>query len=435
MQKLNSALIDNLSGHFARIGETMRVLDPTARAFGADPTGTDDSSSAIQKALDVAPRRKGIFIPSGVYVIDSTVTIYNQALIFGKRASGNDHGAEFRAGPNLGTDPMFSGTEQLSRGGFHNILFRGTSDVSGGDCIDLAAAGPVTDFWRMDYVFIRDFTGSAIKIVPSGSSWAGNPLEFGHVKINGCGLDGTSPAFYVEQNNGGVFYIRYLAGDNNGHSLLGIKDMNTFGCVQIDHIQSERSIDGRQNNIIYADNIANGTVMVNRFWIYSNVSGGTNGNAWIKEVNSTTLKAIIGYAHNQDVGSNNYSYAFDDGTLQIPVTQARKSAPFLVRIPKGRAPVQLTDTATISVNAGLGEVFEVTLGGNRAMGLPTGSKIGQRITFIVKQDGTGGRTLGWHANYSQAWSDTGNAAGKRSTISFIYNGANWMQDGAQSPYI
>jgi hypothetical protein len=94
----------------------------------------------------------------------------------------------------------------------------------------------------------------------------------------------------------------------------------------------------------------------------------------------------------------------------------------------------LVDAATIAVDASLGNICSVTLGGNRTMGLPTNASTGQRMTFIITQDGTGGRTLAWNANFKQAWSDTGNTASKVSMISFVYD-SFWYQDGAQTPYI
>lgn len=100
----------------------------------------------------------------------------------------------------------------------------------------------------------------------------------------------------------------------------------------------------------------------------------------------------------------------------------------------------LTDAATIAdVDPRLGTIFTVTLGGNRTMGVALDGAnwiAGQRITFLVSQDGTGGRTLAWHSSYKQSWSDTGNTASKRSTISFVYAGdGTWAQDGAQTPYV
>lgn len=95
----------------------------------------------------------------------------------------------------------------------------------------------------------------------------------------------------------------------------------------------------------------------------------------------------------------------------------------------------LTDAATIATDCKLGNSFIVTLGGNRTMGAPTNLRNGQRITYLIKQDGTGGRTLAWNAAFKTAWVDTGNTLNKRSTISFRYDGTNWNQEGAQSPYI
>jgi hypothetical protein len=56
-------------------------------------------------------------------------------------------------------------------------------------------------------------------------------------------------------------------------------------------------------------------------------------------------------------------------------------------------PVALTDAATIAVNAALGNDFTVTLGGNRTLGNPTNPINGQKITFAIRQDGSGTRTL------------------------------------------
>jgi hypothetical protein len=59
----------------------------------------------------------------------------------------------------------------------------------------------------------------------------------------------------------------------------------------------------------------------------------------------------------------------------------------------GQAPVTLTDAATIAVDASLGSQFKVTLGGNRTLANPTGAYAGQMLLFVLKQDGTGSRTL------------------------------------------
>lgn len=65
----------------------------------------------------------------------------------------------------------------------------------------------------------------------------------------------------------------------------------------------------------------------------------------------------------------------------------------------GEKVVTLTDAATIVVDASLGNNFRVVLGGNRTLGNPVGLIDGQVINFRIKQDGGGGRTLGYGSMY------------------------------------
>lgn len=88
------------------------------------------------------------------------------------------------------------------------------------------------------------------------------------------------------------------------------------------------------------------------------------------------------------------------------------------------AVVALTDGATISVNAALGNDFRVTIAGNRTLANPTNLVDGQKLTFQVTQDATGSRTLTYGAAY-----DFGTAgaptltvtAAKTDLLRFVYN--------------
>lgn len=57
------------------------------------------------------------------------------------------------------------------------------------------------------------------------------------------------------------------------------------------------------------------------------------------------------------------------------------------------SPVNLTDGATIATDASLGNLFRVTLGGNRTLSNPTNATDGQLMTWSLKQDSTGSRTI------------------------------------------
>lgn len=91
--------------------------------------------------------------------------------------------------------------------------------------------------------------------------------------------------------------------------------------------------------------------------------------------------------------------------------------------------------ASFTPNALGGEMIEI---GNLTAGItinaPTNPARGQHLQFRIVQDGTGGWNVTWDSVFKQGWSNTGNTANKRSTIQFYYDGSNWNQVGAQSPY-
>ena len=96
------------------------------------------------------------------------------------------------------------------------------------------------------------------------------------------------------------------------------------------------------------------------------------------------------------------------------------------------AVVALTDAATITVAAAAGNVFAVTLGGNRALAAPTGGVDGQVIRFRVTQDGTGSRTLSYASGYEFSASlpapVLSTSAGAVDVLLFEYNAAKskWL---------
>lgn len=61
--------------------------------------------------------------------------------------------------------------------------------------------------------------------------------------------------------------------------------------------------------------------------------------------------------------------------------------------------VSLTDATTIAVDMSTFINATVTLGGNRTLGQPTSTKVGQTGFIRIIQDGTGSRTLAYHADW------------------------------------
>jgi hypothetical protein len=85
----------------------------------------------------------------------------------------------------------------------------------------------------------------------------------------------------------------------------------------------------------------------------------------------------------------------------------------------------LTDAATIATDASLGNIFRVTLGGNRTLGNPTNPTDGQKCIWEVIQDGTGTRTLAYDTKFAFG-TDIASAtltttASKRDFIGAVYS--------------
>jgi hypothetical protein len=93
------------------------------------------------------------------------------------------------------------------------------------------------------------------------------------------------------------------------------------------------------------------------------------------------------------------------------------------------AVVNLTDAATIAVDASLGNDFRVTLAGNRTMGTPASPANGQQVLFQVTQGHGGPFTLTWASGYEFTASlprpalSTG--AGQTDLLAFVYN-STWL---------
>jgi hypothetical protein len=95
--------------------------------------------------------------------------------------------------------------------------------------------------------------------------------------------------------------------------------------------------------------------------------------------------------------------------------------------PGGLAPavVQLTDAATIAVDASAGNDFRVTIGGNRTMGTPANPTNGEQVIFQITQ-GTGAPfTITWASGYQFSAAlpqpTLSTTAGQTDLLGFVYN--------------
>ena len=133
-----------------------------------------------------------------------------------------------------------------------------------------------------------------------------------------------------------------------------------------------------------------------------------------------------GDGQQNDQATARYNSSQNRLELMSPDGAAYKAANNTFTKAQGVSRVALTDAATIAVDASLSNVFTVTLGGNRTLGQPTNPTDGQSITIFITQDGTGSRTLAYHADWLFAGGTDPTlttTAAAVDVLSAVYNGA------------
>lgn len=94
---------------------------------------------------------------------------------------------------------------------------------------------------------------------------------------------------------------------------------------------------------------------------------------------------------------------------------------------QGSSAVALFDGTNIATDASAGNVFTVTLGGNRTLDNPTNLVAGFTYIWIITQDGTGGRTL----SYGSVFAFPGGSAPTLSTGANAVDILSGVYDGTQ----
>jgi len=141
----------------------------------------------------------------------------------------------------------------------------------------------------------------------------------------------------------------------------------------------------------------------------------TSGKAWVNgdTADSTALNL-----------AGNVTYT---GQLEVAKGGTAAATATLARVALNQGETTLTDAATISTDASLGNVFTVTLGGNRTLGAPTNLVAGATYIWRITQDGSGSRTLAYNAVFkwpSGAAPTLTTTAGAIDIISGLSNGTN-----------
>lgn len=240
----------------------------------------------------------------------------------------------------------------------------------------------------------------------------------------------------IAENNQSDWYRRGIEGDadhsfkitHNSGSSVGIWFIGNGIDVEAEYLASTTQMEFRATG---RTDITLSVTLTDPFWIRLVRTLDDISMYWKQNDNDPWI--LVGTHSNLNLGSDMtaelesetgayiHRVILYDNSFNGSATKAK----FVKEIP-------LTDAATISVDASMGNLFTVTLGGNRTLGAPTNGKQGQMIVFRIAQDATGSRTLAFNSVYrfstdipSPTLSTAANAI---DYLGFIYNEADSKWD-------
>lgn len=447
-------------GAFPLAGNVINIVN-----YGADPTGTKDSTPAITAAKAAAGTgsRNTILIPPGTYLTNPfTLDGFNWQG-YGPYSSilkANAGSANYITNNTSATNEAQTIVNGI---GFNGTNLTGTATV-----FKFAVGTPGFTAPSLIMTSCRVYSGPALGIDSSGAAGSADGCRFIDVTtdhngshgwllgsdqtliacvsdtnglagfrnsgssswlLTGCksyGNGTVTPSsghgFWLQGSTSGASMAGCQAQDNEGAGVL--IDSATLGGYNVTGLvcdsNSVRSAGASPAVDIFEsfDNYVE-FVAVDRF----NNSVSTQLNAL--RLDSTSTGNLI------DCGA---FYAINGGSVGNWLLSGTAAGNTLRLGNSGgtQAPV-FASTITPDVPTG-GIVIPGLLTGALTIAAPTNPWAGAELTFKLTQDTTGGRAVSWNAAFvfQTAWTNTGNTLNKRSTATFIYDGTSWI---SQNPSV
>jgi hypothetical protein len=417
------------------------------REWGAKHDNVNDDTSAIQAASNFLIASGGgvIYVPQGAYKTTSTITLGAHVSI---RGDGELVSTFYPT--TAVTGAVFSylpGTFTTS-----NIVISDIGVLGNATTINAFSFQNLT-FVTLQRVYMDSFTNSAqvhvkyvnvedgviagcafMSIHGNGAqlSTNSNNITIRESTFNAAGaaavgisLDNTTENTVIQGNNfegASVGNVGVIAGGTiNTYIVANYFEYWTGACITAN---SGSAYNLRiSDNFMLATSAATADAVLNstndRMTLENNYLVGL-GNASITTIGFYVDGSTNVWARGNKSGGSSTAIVHIGGASQsapdyTPVVQVAQSLAFLATLP-------------IDANKG-SAIFVGALTGNITIGAPSNGVIGQTLTINFLQDGTGGRTVTWNAVFVRnSWSDSGNAANTRSSISFMcLDGTNWVE--------
>jgi hypothetical protein len=241
--------------------------------------------------------------------------------------------------------------------------------------------------WGSGAVSTTDNEGAGFRLQSAGAN--------GGVVLSGC----------EAQDNKGCGFLVY---NTTGTSITGLADSNS---VVGENVRPGVDLDGATDcdiNVRCMEQRRDGSHSYQRYALRLRNSS-TNNRVYIthKAINGATINPLAIMAYEASCTSNEIAINGQRG-IQAP-----------------------TFAASMTPDPYLGETYYVTLTDNLAIGAPTNGHYGTRLIFFFTQGGSGSYTVTFNSVFRTAGASftPTTTVGKTSTISFLFNGTDWIETG------
>lgn len=440
--------------------------DLTHPTYGLSTGGTAAANTtAITNALAAAAAGEILIAPPGTY--------NHNAVTWNKRVSmagASGQGSVFNYSPTTGTAWTINPANQINDPrtfGFYNVALQGGAVGSGNfanattgmnvacdyfHCVDVPSQQWGLGLTFGNNAFFLVFTrcdwqfNNQTLIFPSGLTGSGENIRWEDCTF----VNSQTFTNAVQFNGNGDFYLNSPSIDNGQLAVTGLgANVRVFA----GHFE----VVGQNPSAAYISQTAGtltihgGTLLVptgntNLVNAMTFTDSGDAGNA---AVYISGLHAFSNFAATAcSISGGIHAFVFMDTqgswsngvvnqTTGTFITGSRTGSLIRTSGISGSISNQLDTTMVSGADASFNNAFTFTLTAARLIAVPINLTKGQRITFLPLQDGTGGWAVTWAAGFKGVtWSNTGNTAGKRSSVSFVADSTTTMiQDCAQAPWV
>jgi hypothetical protein len=410
--------------------------------FGAYGDGHHNDDFAINSAITFVAAQGGgeVDIPPGTYVFDQ-IRMYTNVNV---RGQGWDSVLAQDVGANESL--VILANNNVAFTGLYNLSLNGNKDTqASGSGISYINAGgnfPFGDSVHViDHVLVNNIKNDGIDI-DSGV----RECRVTNVYVNGADGNGFNIACtdsdFVDDTTGSAGNNGWVVNGNNDR-FMGCK---AFGSGRLSSGSDGFDIIQPRNNLSACeaqDNARHGFLINNAGFICMSAcdadsNGVSFGNGFrLDGATNCVLEAVTSFdrgnhtqAYGLDVTANstgNRISAILNNNVDGDIAPNETGAGNAIRINNEEGTQSLPFSGTITPDPFLGGTIEVTLTGNLSIANPANGHAGSRLTFILTQDESGGRTVDFGTAYAVNNFGLNMAPNDTNVITFQSDGTMWQQ--------